>query len=152
MELGIPELKAGILLLWALWLSLVTILNITDGLKAVGVLPPTWVFASSNYVFIVETTKIYRTPPWVNAFLFVGVIVWEVLASALLWRAFFMGGELNAVNTAFVVSLALWGAFIVIDEFFLTFIVEGEGGYSVAATHRGLFSAFLVSLLALHLL
>lgn len=151
-QLGLPELKNGIVLLWALWLSLVTLFNIFDALKALAILPQSWVFASGNYAFMLETTKIYRTPRWINAALFAGVIAWELLASLLLWRALLLGGEIAAVNAAFTVSLALWGGFILADEFFLAYFVESEGSYSVASTHREIFAVFLLSLLAIHLL
>jgi hypothetical protein len=151
-ELGIPQLKLGILLLWASWLSLVTLLNIMDVLRHSGLISKTTIFSSTNFEYIVVTTAKYKTPMWVNWLLFIGVIIWELIASFLLWRALFLGAVLPAVNAAFVVSLALWGMFILVDEFFLTFIVEGEGSYSISATHRSIFTSFLVSLLAIHLL
>lgn len=151
MTLGPTELKSGIVLLWALWFSLVTLLNVCDALRTLRVLPTSWAFASGNFAFMQATTKVYRTPDWLTGALFAGVIVWEVLATWLLWRAW-VSGDLAHIDTAFVVSLALWGAFILADELFLAFFVEGEGSYSVAATHRSLFTAFLVSLMAIHLL
>lgn len=151
-DLGIPQLKLGIVLLWASWLTLVTLLNLMDVLRHSGLIPKTTIFSSTNFEYIVLTTAKYRTPMWVNWLLFIGVIVWELVASVLLWRALLLGAALPAVNAAFVVALALWGMFILVDEFFLTFIVEGEGGYSISATHRSLFTSFLVSLLAIHLL
>jgi hypothetical protein len=144
-------IEAGILLLWAAWLSLVTLFNVTDALKEMGILGETWSLASGNFAYMIDVTSIHKTPRVVCYVMFAGVILWEALASLLLWRAFFVG-SLPAINQAFLVSLSLWGAFILADEFFIAYTTEGEGGYSVAATHREIFVAFLVSLIALHLL
>lgn len=129
-----------------------TLLNVFDALKTNCVLQETWPSASGNFAFMRATTRIYATPSWVNGLMFAGVIVWEALASWLLWRAWFSRGDAALVDAAFVVSITLWGAFILADEFFVTYLVEGEGSYSVAATHRSLFTTFLVSLVAIHLL
>jgi hypothetical protein len=142
-------IKAGIVLLWAAWLSLVTLLNVTDALKERGVLPETWSLASGNFGYIVAVTRIHNTPKTACWVMFIGVIVWEAIASLLLWWALLVG-TLEAINMAFLVSLALWGAFMLADEYFITYATDGEG--SVATTHRDLFVAFLVSLVALHLL
>ncbi len=145
-------IKQMILLLWALWLTLVVVLNILDGLKGLGRLPARFKFASTNFTTMVQVTSIYGTPRWLVWILFVGVVSWEAVAAGLLWRAFFQTASLPAVNTAFLVALGLWGAFILVDEFFLTFITESAGAYSLSATHRSIFTAFLVSLLAMHIL
>ena len=49
----------------------------------------------------------------------------------------------NALYTAFLVSLALWAAFIVIDEIFLAYATED--------THLRVFTAQALSLLLLFL-
>ena len=144
-------IKAGIVLLWAAWLSMVTLLNVTDALKERGVLPETWSLASGNFAYMVDVTKIHNTPKAACWVMFIGVIIWEAIASLLLWWALFVG-TLETTNVAFLVSLALWGAFMLADEYFITYAVESEGASSVATTHRDLFVAFLVSLVALHLL
>lgn len=140
-------IKAGIVLLWAAWLSLVTLLNVTDALKERGRLPETWSLASGNFAYMVEVTRIHNTPKAACWVMFTGVIVWEAIASLLLWWALF-AGTLKAINVAFLVSLALWGAFMLVDEYFITYGAEGD----IATTHRDLFVAFLVSLVALHVL
>lgn len=153
-ETGLEGLKLGLVLLWTVWLSLVILLNVTDGLKAMAILPESVKFASGNLAFIGAITKVYGTPQWLNAVLFGGVILWEGVAvyffwKALFWKALALGGDLAAVNAAFTVSLALWGAFIIMDELFLSFFLET---YDVAGAHRSIFMSFLLSLLAIHLL
>jgi hypothetical protein len=139
-------LKRGIVLFWGGWLSIVTLTNLFDGLKALGVLGPDWSFASGNYAFMVETTAVHGTPEGVVALLFVGVVVWEALAAALFWRAFVRfrgaGSSLVPVYQAFVVSLALFATFMWMTELFIA--------YGVESTHMRIFLAQLVSLYVIH--
>lgn len=145
----LSTLKLGLVLLWALWLSLVTVLNISDALKASGRLPETLKFASGNFAYLCEVTKIYGVSKAMNWMMFLGIILWEVVASGLLWWALFSGAALVAVNAAFTVSLALWGAFILADEFFLIYF---KPELDTSNTHRSLFLCFLLSLIAIHVL
>src|SRR5689334_7007311 len=80
-------LKRGLLLFWAVWLSVVFTTNTLDGCKALGWLDPNWPFASGNYHFLAETTARYGIPGWLNGLLFLGVIVWEGTAAVLFWLA-----------------------------------------------------------------
>ena len=139
----IALLKRGLVLFWAAWLSLVFVTNVLDGAKEVGLLAESWAFASGNYAFLCQTTARYATPEWVNLLLFGGVICWEGLAAILFWLAWrtYPGRLLYA---AFATGLSLWAAFILADEVFVAYAVE--------ATHWRLFTAQLVTLLAIRLL
>jgi hypothetical protein len=148
-QLNLGGVKRGVLFFWALWLSLVFATNALDGLKALDVLPAGWALASGNYAFLRRVTAVYQTPAWLTAALFAGVVLWEGLAALLFWHSFRVwcgvkGRGLPAFYTAFGVSLALWAAFMIAEEVFLAYPVEG--------THRSLFTCTLVSLLALRLL
>ena len=147
--LTVATLKRGLLLFWAAWLSIVVATNFFDALRALDVAGDGWRFASGNWTFLVETTRVYDTPRWAQAILFAGVIAWEGIGAMLLWRAFAVGlgpGPLDRrpIDAAFVVTLALWAAFALVDEVFLA--------YDVEATHLRLLIAQLVTLLAIHLL
>jgi hypothetical protein len=149
MEVTSLVLKQGILLFWALWLTVTWLANTCDGLKACHLLGAGWKFASGNYALMVETTQKYRTPLWLNVVLFGGVILWQGCAALLFWFALSVfhgvhrpGG--NALYTAFLVSLALWAAFIVVDEIFLAYATED--------THLRVFTAQTISLLLLLLM
>jgi hypothetical protein len=146
MTLNITFLKQGILLLWAIWLSIVTVMNILEALNATNLLPQR-IKASSNWSLMLRLTSVYKTPLWLNAFMFAGVILWEAIATLFLWAAFFTG-NLETATTALILCIALWGAFIVINQLFLVFTTEP----AVATVHRDLFVAFLVSLMAIRLL
>jgi hypothetical protein len=133
----------GILLFWALWLSLVSLTNVLDALKSLRVLGPGWAFASGNFAFMASVTAKYHTPTGVNAFLFAGVVAWEIFAACRFWHALSahrrsgIDAE-DAVRSAFTVSLALWAAFMLADETFFAFDAE--------STHIRIFIAQLVSL------
>jgi hypothetical protein len=148
MGFSLRTLKRGLIFFWALWLSIVFATNAFDFLKHVGGLGESWAFASGNYDFMMSKTALYSLPDGLVMLLFLGVLVWEGLAAALLWRAFaaYRGGGrgLNAVHTAFAFSLALWAAFMIADELLIAYDVEG--------THMGIFTAQLVTLVAVRLL
>jgi hypothetical protein len=141
-------LKRLLLLFWALWLSVVFITNLADAGKALGLLGESWAFASGNFKAIKDTTARYGGAELVNGVLFAGVILWEGVAASLFWRAAwtFRGRDSGrrAVYAAFTTSLLLWGAFLVADEILVAYSLEG--------THLRLFSAHLVTLLAIDLL
>jgi hypothetical protein len=136
-------------LFWAAWSSVVCATNVVDGLKALQLLPDLWSFASGNYQLMVKVTGIHHLPAWAVAVLFGGVVAWEELAVLLFRREFGRfrardhGGS-TIYSPAFAVSLALWAAFMVVDEVLIIYDIEG--------THRSLFVCGLVSLLALRLL
>ena len=145
---NVTTIKRGLLLFWALWHSIALTTNITDGLKALKLLPDTWGFASGNYLFIRTLTGIYTLPEWLVAIFFLGVLLLEGLATLLFWRAFrgFKGKdpEIAPIYPAFTVSLALWAAFMIADEILIA--------YEIEQVHRTLFGLELISLLALRLL
>lgn len=140
-------IQIGLLVFWALWLTLVFFTNLFDGLKQAGVLPESWRFASGNYKAMRDVTDGYRVPDKVVGLLFAGVVLWEMLAMGLMWRAVLMfgpAGSFAATYAAFAVSLALWAAFILADEVF--------DAYDMSHVHMVLFAVQLLSLLAVVLL
>lgn len=144
---GPALLKRSLLLFWAVWLTIVFLTNAADAAKAVGLLSESWAFASGNYRFVTETTARYGTPDWANAVMFAGVIVWEGLAAVLFWRAcwLFQGASGRSARcAAFTTSLLLWAGFMVCDEVFIAYAVEG--------THLRLFIAQLGTVLVVELL
>lgn len=147
--INLGVVKRGILAFWALWLSVVALTNILDALKALGALPPSWAWTSGNLGWIQETMQPLGVPLGVQAVLFGGVIVWEVLAATLFWQATatYRNRPLNEERMVVVacgVNLALWCAFQVLDEVFLAFGPEG--------VHRVIFANQLLTLVLLHIL
>src|SRR5579872_1325260 len=129
--------KRVLVLFWALWFSVVFLSNLADAAKGLGLLDESWAFASGNLKFIKETTARYGTPDSVNWILFAAVIVWEAVAVVLFWRASWKFRGRNSgrkvLYYAFMTSMLLWGAFLVADELFIAYPLEG--------THLRLFIA-----------
>lgn len=148
-ERGAGLIVRGILLFWALWISLVVLANLVGELKALHVAPALWPLASGNFGFIRKETAIYSIPWWADQVFFVGIILWESLGAALFWRALVhtlrrTRRRLRATYTAHGVLMALFAGFILGDEMVHDFRVEGD--------HRGILLLLLISLLAVTLL
>ena len=149
MEVNLFTLKLGLLAFWAAWFAIVFLTNLSSGLKSAGVLPVSWKFASKNDAAVAKATSIYGAPPWVPRLLFLGVVLWQLLATALYGWAFaasLKAGVIawSAVNTAFAVGLGLWAAFMIADEITIKYAYE--------QSHELLFIAQLATLMALYLL
>ncbi len=140
--------RRGLLGFWAIWTTIVLATNLTDALKALGVLPNSWSFSSGNYALLRNTMAVYQTPSWLAASLFGGIIIWQALVATLYFRAAFSSsrGDLETLGfiQAFAASLGLWMAFMLADEVFLAYRVE--------STHRSVFTAQLLTLAVLWLL
>lgn len=80
---------------------------------------------------------------------FIGILAWEVLCMMLLWRAFccysrHASQRWRTVYLTFTALLVLFGMFILGDELFHAYKMEGD--------HRSIAILLLASLLVLHLL
>lgn len=141
-------LKRALLAFWAAWFTVVFATNLLDGARHLGLLSPDWPGVSGNYEAVAGTTAKYQVPPWVNAGLFAGVICWEAVAAILFWLAWHRyrgkGVAVVSLYAAFSAGLGLWAAFLLADEAFIAYPLEG--------THLRLFVAQLVTLLAIELL
>jgi hypothetical protein len=136
--------KQGLLLYWAVWTAIVFTANVTDALRTARLLPTSWAFASGNYSEMIKVSNIYHTPHWIIAWLFCGVIVWQAIGAWSYARAARSAGspfEDSNVNLALAINVALWAAFTIADEVFLTYGIEN--------THRSIFAAQLLTLLVI---
>jgi hypothetical protein len=150
-DIRLRTLKRGLVFAWSVWFTLVLASNVFDALKAAQFVGPSWPFASGNSGLIAAVTSRFGIPPRVNRVLFAAIITWQLIVSALFWRAAasYPGkarDDVRPANTAFTASLALWLPLVVADEFFVAY----ESG--VEASHLRLFVAQLASLLSIHLL
>lgn len=136
-------LRKGLVLFWAVWLTLVAGTNLADALVQLDVLPAGFTWASYNFGLVEQTLAKHGIGSGFAGILFAGVIAWQVLALALLWRAWAAlvrgaSGTAPEVLQAFVVSLALFAAFLVATEVFVT--------YDTATSHKLTFIALIASL------
>src|SRR5579871_1448673 len=84
---GLTLIKRGMLLFWAVWLSVVVATNLLDALKALGVPGPLSRFASGNWGWINQTMDPLGVPRALQAVMFAGAVGWEAAAAVLFWRA-----------------------------------------------------------------
>ena len=146
-------LKRLLLLFWAVWLSGVVVFNTTDALKAFGVLPATFVWASGNFGAIQDVLAPFDLPAALAGFFLAGVIAWEALCAALYWRCglsfagFRQPDSRRRLVVTFATSLGLWAGFQIACEVF-----PSELAYQLGATHRVVFIETLATLLAIALL
>lgn len=148
-ELSTNTMKLGLVLFWGLWLGLVLLNNVLEGLRALRLVPPYWKFASNNLEVIREAAGRYQAPLWVPNVLFLGVLLWELGTLILFGRAGVLSlaaGELalGAVNSAFAGSIALLAAFIIADEILQL--------YDLEHSHVLFLIAQIVTLLAVHMM
>ena len=144
--LRFASIQIGLVLFWAIWLTVVTTTNILDVMKQLGALPARFTVVSYNFELIEKTVGAHGIPTAVAALLFAGAIAWELLASVLLWRAWLTmhrgaAGTAPEVTQAFAVSLALWAAFLIATEMTVN--------YATAGTHKATLTAQLVSLIVI---
>src|SRR5687767_18842 len=143
----------GILLFWALWLSVVSASNVVDALQATGALAPGWSFASGNLSLVAESLSIYAMAPAAAGVLFALVLLLELAASALFWRAALDPDPLGAASqdkilAPFWLSIGLFCVFLVFDELLLVY----RRFPSLAPTHFAILSALLLSVILIRML
>ena len=141
--------KLALLFFWGAWFSIVFLTNAFSAMKAGGMLPPTWRFASKNYEMVAKAVSIYAPPAWVPRLLFLGVLAWQLLAAVLFWYALAASGgsgilHMDAVNAACAAGILLWAAFMIADEITIKYAMEQP--------HEILFVAQLATLLVMHLI
>ncbi len=146
MLVGVTTLARALLFFWALWLSIVALTNVLNGLQVLALLPDTFRFVSGNWSWINGTLDPLDVPRPLQALMFTAAILWEALAAMLYWRALvaYRGRSLAqepAVIAASAVNLGLWAAFQVLDEVFLA--------YEPQAVHRDIFASQLLTILTL---
>ncbi len=145
MKISETILKRILLLIWALWAMFVTLSNVCDGLKAIGIFPDSFKFVSGNFGYIQAATQIYNFPVWLNAVLFILVILWEGIISFLFFKAFFNYNSNN--NSQFVLpflfAIILFGGFLIMDEILIVYDRLG----SIEQSHFGFLIGFVVSYL-----
>lgn len=140
----------GILLFWGAWLSVVFASNLADALRHVGVLPQSWRFASGNLSLIGEVVGIYSFSRALAPVLFAAVLLVQLAASLLFWRAFLdrraatSAGDPKVLQ-AFSAALALFAGLLVADELFIVY----DRLPGLEATHFLVLCALLLSLLVI---
>ncbi|MEZ0541320.1 hypothetical protein [Fibrella arboris] len=145
------RIKAGLLLFWALYFSVVWLSNTTDALKALNLLPTGFRFVSGNYSLVSKVVGMYGPTAGLAGVFFAGVISWEGIGAVLFWQALIgllkhTGDSRAAAHRAFGATIGLWAAFILTDEVFLAYEFPG-----LSTTFFNLFIAEVGSLILFRL-
>lgn len=146
-------LRRGILLFWSGWLSVVFASNLADALRHLGALPASWPFTSGNFSLIFEAVGIYAFSRSLAPVLFGAVLLVQLAASVLFWRAFL---DRRAVTSrdhpkllqAFSVALGLFAGLLVADELFIVY----DRLPGLETTHLLVLCGLLLSLVVIWLL
>lgn len=145
---GLFYLKAGALFFWACWFTLAATTNIFDLINALWGLPTYWHFRSGNFILVASVLSLYNTPTFFYYLVFIIDILIQATCAILFAVSFLKFWRHQPawswINYAFTLSLALWAAFIIIEELFIAYAFE--------ATHIGLCLFELLILFALHFL
>jgi hypothetical protein len=119
------------------WLGLAAAQNLADVLVEADLAPPLRPVASKNFQLMADLTSRAHLPREVLLGLLCGVAAVEASAASAFARA--AAGRPAAAEAGFALSLALFGAFFLIDDAF--------DAYELGAKHRDAFVLFLVAAL-----
>jgi hypothetical protein len=125
---------------WALWFSVVSASNAADALREAGLVPSV-PFVSGNLGLVAESVAIYSVPHAAAVALFLLVLVLELAASFLFWRAALQ--KTPRIAAPFAAGIALFCGFLVFDELLLVY----RRFPSLETTHFIVLATLLLSLL-----
>lgn len=145
---ALSQIKCGLLLFWGCWFLLAFLTNCSDFFGTYNLLPADWRFRSGNMALILSAIHIYGfSYALANLLFFIDIIIQGSVAGLFLIATIKFWTRRPAwkwINAAFGISIALWAAFTLMDEFFIVYNLEG--------THMSLFAAELLTMIAMHLL
>lgn len=128
--------KKVIVVFWTVWTLIALWTDVVGGLTQLHWLNATWA-PNLNYPFLVKSLSMYSVPAWLPAVFFIGIIIWEFLASILFVHACLALQQpaiwLKRAEVAFIFSLCLWFAFYLADQLVMKFDLEAnhmvQGGF-----------------------
>lgn len=142
----------GILLMWALWMSIVSLTDCFNLMVEFNILPPNFPASSHNIDLIRTFLKLYSLDNNVLCMiLFVIINIWAILIALFYWRAFisyYACRHYYVYRTmqAFILNLSMLVFFLIADEVFIQ--------YDAAHIHMArllyLFTSLIVFLYLLH--
>ncbi len=131
--------KKIIVIFWSIWWLIALWTDIVGGLAHWL----NWQFSWApdlNYPFLISSLKMYPLPAWVPFWLFIGIIVWSLLSTALFcWASIGIISKnkhwFSRTQTAFIVSLSYWLSFFIADQLVMNFNLEQnhmvQGGFQL---------------------
>ena len=132
--------------MWTLWISVVTLTDLSDFMVALKLLPSTFPAVSGNLGLVFVFLKRYHLDMIPVAYtVYTAIILWAAMIAAAYWVAFisFFSNRTHYVyytTLAFMLNAGMVGFFLVLDEIFIQY----EAGH----THMLRLMAILISFLA----
>lgn len=117
----------GIILMWALWISIVFLTDFCNLMVGFGLLPANFPASSHNLDWIHRFFKLYRLDNDLLCLILFSIInLWVMIIAVLYWRAFisyYTCGNYYVYRTlqAFILNTALFVCFLVADEIFIQY-------------------------------
>jgi uncharacterized membrane protein YdcZ (DUF606 family) len=126
---------------------------VADALREAELLTPSWRFASGNFALVAESVSLYSLSRMGAAILFSLVLVLQLVAASLFWRATWEPNPLSPharprILRPFLAGIVLFCAFLVFDEILLIY----RRLPNLETTHFVILCAQLLSLSAIYLL
>lgn len=117
-----------IIAFWGCWFSLAFLSNASDLVYALGLIKQPFVFHSGNYQMVKRTIAIYQWPDYIALILFIADVIIQGLIAILFVAVIinFIRGYLkkSMLLWPLLLNIALWGAFMIMEEFFLAYSTE----------------------------
>lgn len=129
--------KKIIVAFWTLWWLIAFWTDIVGAFAHLGWLNASWA-PDMNYPFLAESLKMYNTPEWLVATLFLAIILWSGFATIIFcWTSVALNKPRavwwRRMQIAFIVSLTYWLAFFLADQMVMKFDLEEnhmvQGGF-----------------------
>lgn len=123
-------LAQGIILMWALWISVVSLTDLCNLLAGFGFLPEQFPASSHNLERILYFLKHYHLNSYPLAMtIFTVINLWVFVIAIAYWRAFiayFTDREhyVYRALTAFLINMSLFIFFLVADEIFIQYLAS----------------------------
>lgn len=138
----------GIILMWALWISIVFLTDFFNLMVGFDLLPTDFPASSHNLDWIHRFLKLYWLDNDVLCLILFSIInLWVMTIAVLYWRAFisyYTCGEYYVYRTmqAFILNMSLFVCFLVADEIFIQY----QAGHSHMNMLLYMFTSLIVFL------
>ncbi|MFB6283120.1 MAG: hypothetical protein ABEK59_04195 [Halobacteria archaeon] len=136
------KVKLGLLAFLFVWIGIVTVTNIINGLDILGLAGGDIPFSSGNYEMMRDKASHLNPPEFLLGALFVGVIIWEFVIFLLFGNAIRNYCHRN-VTQAYGVSFGLFAGFIIIDDII--------GAFGIENSHRNILIMLIATYLYIYL-
>jgi len=130
--------KKVIIIFWSIWWLTIIWTDSVSVLSHLGYLTSPW--AIDRYSSFVEILNIYSLPFWVDALLYLSIILWSILLTILFFfTALNLRKEtfvwMKYAKISFILSMILWFMLILADQIIMKYDIENlhmiQGGFQL---------------------